>query len=195
RGPQDLSSDWLTHALGAGPIDAFAVEPIGTGQMSEVCRVRLEYAPGADHGPPSIVLKTASADTTSRATGVGLGVYEREVRFYRELAPRIGGPLADCHLAAIDPAQGWFTLVLEDVAPATQGDQIGGCGVEDARLAIHELARLHAPVFADPQLGATPWLNQEGVLTQAMVTQILPAFLERYGERVAPAHREVCERV
>ena len=51
------------------------------------------------------MLKTASADETSRATGVGLGVYEREVRFYRELAPRIGGPLAECHVAVIDPAE------------------------------------------------------------------------------------------
>jgi aminoglycoside phosphotransferase (APT) family kinase protein len=26
------------------------------------------------------------------------------------------------------------------------------------------------------------------------MTQLLPAFLERHGERVAPEHREVCER-
>jgi len=194
RGPQELTSEWLAQALGTGPITGFDVESIGTGQMSDSRRVRIDYAPGPDAGPPSVVLKTASADQSSRATGVGLGVYEREVRFYRELAPRIGGPLAECHLAVIDPVEGWFTLLLEDVAPATQGDQIAGCGIEDARLAIHELARLHAPVFADPQLGATPWLNQTMVLTQAMLTQLLPAFIERYGDRVTPEHRAVCER-
>ncbi len=194
RGPEDLTREWLAQALGTDRISGFEVEPIGTGQMSESCRMSIDYARGPDDGPSSIVLKTASAAPNSRAAGVGLGVYEREVRFYRELAPRIRGPLAECHLAVVDPAQGWFTLLLEDVAPATQGDQIGGCGFEDARLAIHELARLHAPVFADAQLGATPWLNQEAVLTQAMVTQLLSAFLERYGERVTPAHRAVCER-
>ncbi len=194
RGPRDLTSEWLAHALGSGPISDFQVEPVGTGQMSETRRVTIAYAPGPDAGPAALILKTASADPTSRATGVGLGVYEREVRFYRELAPRIGGPLAQCHLAEIDRAEGWFTLLLEDVAPATQGDQIAGCEVEDARLAIHELARLHAPVFADPQLGGTPWLNQASILTQAMLTQLLAAFLDRYGERVAADHREVCER-
>lgn len=194
RRPGELTSEWLAAALGSGPIDGFTVEPIGTGQMSESRRVRIDYAPGPDAGPASVVLKTASADESSRSVGVGLGVYDREVRFYSELAPRIGGPLAQCHAAVIDPGEGWFTLLLEDVAPAVQGDQIAGCGVERARLAIHELAKLHAPVFGDPQLGATPWLNQEMVLGQALMTQLLPSFAERYGERVAAEHLEVCRR-
>ncbi len=162
--------------------------------MSESHRVTIEYAAGADAGPASVVVKIAASDPTSRATGVGLGIYEREVRFYRELAPRVGGPLAECHLAMIDAEEGWFTLVLEDVAPAEQGDQIAGCDVEHARLALHELAKIHAPLFGDSQLGATPWLNQETPLNQALVTQLLAAFLERYGDHVAPEHQQVCER-
>lgn len=196
RLPDELTNEWLANALGAGPIDAFGIESIGTGQMSESRRVSIEYAGGADAGPATVVLKTASEDQNSRSAGVGLGVYDREVRFYTELAPRLGagGPLAECHLAVIDPEEGWFTLLLEDVSPAVQGDQIAGCTAEQARLALHALATLHAPVFADPQLGATPWLNQENVLGQALMTQLLPAFLERYGERVSPEHQEVCRR-
>jgi hypothetical protein len=193
RRPEELTSSWLAAALGSGPIADFEVESIGTGQMSESRRVRIEYAPGPDAGPATVVLKTASADENSRSAGVGLGVYDREVHFYRELAPRIGGPLAQCHAAVID-ADGWFTLLLEDVAPAVQGDQIAGCTVAQARLAMGELARLHAPLFADPQLGATPWLNQEMVLNQALMTQLFPSFLERHGERVAREHQQVCRR-
>ena len=191
RSPADLSAEWLAEVLGTGPIEGFEVHPVGTGQMSESSRVRIGYASGEQAGPASVVLKTASADEASRAAGVGFGAYEREVRFYRELAQRIGGPLAECHLAVSDP-DGWFTIVLEDVAPAIQGDQITGASVEHARLAMHELARLHAPVFCDPELGATPWLNQANPLSQALLSQLLPAFLERYGERVAPEHAEVC---
>ncbi len=194
RLPGELTAHWLEEALGTGPIRGLRVEPVGTGQMSETRRVRLDYGPGASSGPATILLKTASEDENSRAAGVGLGVYEREVSFYRELAPRIGGPLPACHLAVIDPEEGWFTLVLEDVAPALQGDQIAGCSVEQARLAIRELARLHAPVFADPQLGATAWLNRGSPLDQALVTQLLSAFLERFAGRVSAEHQDVCRR-
>lgn len=194
RTVDELTAEWLAAALRTGPVAAFEAEPVGTGQMSDSHRVRISYADTGDSGPPTVLLKTASSDERSRATGVGLGAYDREVRFYRELAPRIGGPLAACHFAEIDPEEGWFSLLLEDVAPAVQGDQIAGCTPDEAQLAIHELARLHAPVFADSQLGATPWLNQDFPLNQAILEQLLPAFFERYGERVTAEHREVCVR-
>ena len=155
--PSDLTPEWLTAAVGAGTVTAFTSERIGTGQMSESRRVTIGYAPGPDGGPATVVLKTAAADENSRAAGVGLGVYDREVRFYRELAERVGGPLPACHFAAIDPAEGWFTLLLEDVSPAVQGDQIAGCSVEQARLAMHELARLHAPVIGSDTFAEADW--------------------------------------
>src|SRR3954452_16079667 len=187
---EDLTAQWLSAVVGTD-VDSFATERIGTGQMSLSYRVTLDR----ETGPGSVVVKVAATDPTSRATGVGLGAYEREVRFYREVAGRIGGPLARCDTALLDPAEGWFTLVLEDVSPATQGDQIDGCSVDQARIAMCELARVHAPVFGDPQLGATPWLNQESPLNQGLMAQLLPAFLDRYGERVPDAQREVCERL
>jgi hypothetical protein len=204
RRPHEITPSWLSTVLGGVAVEGVEVERIGTGQMSESRRVTISYAdsdsraadaPGNGGArPATVIVKTASENEASRSTGVGLGVYDREVRFYRELAPRIGGPLARCHLSVIDPTEGWFTIVLEDIRGATQGDQIAGCTVEEARLAMLELARLHAPVFADPQLGATPWLNQESPLNQALLTQLLAGFTERYGDRVADEHMEVCRR-
>ena len=194
RNLEELTAPWLESVLGTGSVADFETEEIGTGQMSQNHRVLLGYERRDDAGPASVVLKLASADPNSRGTGVALGAYEREIRFYRELAPRLGGPLPVCHAALLDPDEGWFTLVLEDVAPAVQGDQIAGCDLGQAQLAMRELARLHAPVFADSELGATPWLNQEMPLNQALLTQLLPAFLERYGDRVSAEHRAVCER-
>jgi hypothetical protein len=191
---EDLDPDWLARALGTGPVAAFALERIGTGQMSESHRISLSYADPERAGPATIVLKLAAADPASRATGVGLGIYAREIRFYRELAPRIGGPLPSCALALYDEVEGWFTLILEDAAPACAGDQIGGCSVEEARLALDALARLHAPALEDRDLAASGWLNQPSPVSQALVSQLLPGFIERYGERIAPEHRSLCER-
>ncbi len=191
---KDLDGEWLARALGTGPVASFAAAQIGTGQMSESHRVSLAYADPDRAGPATVVLKLASADSSSRATGVGLGIYEREVRFYRELAPRIGGPLATCYVAGYEKAQGWFTLLLEHIAPALPGDQIAGCSVAQARLAMRELARLHAPVLEDRELARSEWLNRPSPVDQALVSQLLPAFLERYGERIALEHRALCER-
>jgi hypothetical protein len=197
RAPEDLTPEWLARVLGGAPIAELSSAPIGTGQMSESHRVAITYADGPEPrtapGPSSVVLKLAAADATSRATGQGLGIYMREVSFYQELAPRLGGPTAACHAAVIDD-QGWFTLVLEDVRDAVQGDQIAGCDVQRARVAMRALADLHAPVYADPALGASPWLNADSPVTQSLTLQLLPGFLERYRGRIAPAHVDLCER-
>jgi hypothetical protein len=39
--PDDLTSEWLTSALGAGEVTDFTFDRIGTGQMSECYRVAL----------------------------------------------------------------------------------------------------------------------------------------------------------
>jgi hypothetical protein len=194
RTVDEIDCGWLTRALACGAVASFTTERIGTGQMSESHRVALRYADEHAAGPGSIVVKLASADATSRATGVGLGIYAREIAFYTELAPRIGGPLARCHAARIDEAEGWFTLVLEDITQARQGDQIAGCEPALAELAVRELARLHAPVLGDRALAASAWLNRDSPVDQALVSQLLPGFLERYGERITSEHRALCER-
>jgi thiamine kinase-like enzyme len=195
RTDADVSPAWLAGALGTGPIADLELAPIGTGQMSLTYRATLTYADPEQAGPASVVIKLAAADETSRSTGIALGIYEAEIRFYQEIAPRIGGPLATCHLAGFDSSEGWFTLVLEDVAPAVQGDQIAGCTVEEARVGVRELARLHAPVLGDPELERSQWLNRPSPVNQALVTQLLGGFLERYGERVSPEHQAVCRRL
>ncbi len=187
RTSEEITEEWLGGVLGRPELQIADVTRIGTGQMSQSHRVRL-----ADGD--SVVVKLASTDPNSRGTGVGMGAYAREISFYRDLAERIGGPLAACHLAEYDEAEGWFTLVLEDIEGAEQGDQIAGCTVHEARLAMLSLARLHAPVLGDLHVGALPWLNQVSPINQALMTALLPGFLERYADRIEPAHVEVCER-
>ena len=187
----EVSSDWLASALAQPGVQLRSLEQIGTGQMSQSYRASFAAADGAHR---TVVVKLAAEDPMSRATGVGMGAYLREVSFYKHLARRIGGPLAACHMAEYDAAEGWFTLVLADIGGATQGDQIAGCSIAEARLAMAALARVHAPVLGDLALSATDWLNQPNPLNQALLTGLLPGFLERYGERISPEHAAVCER-
>ena len=192
--PADLTVDWLTAALGAGRSTEFGFERIGTGQMSECYRVGLTYADG-DDGPSSVVLKVAATDPVSRQTGLALGLYEREVRFYTDIAPGIDGPVAPCHHAAFDTETGAFHLLLGDAGPAVVGDEIRGATAEQAMLALSELGRMHAPLLGDTALASADWLNRESPMNQALIGQLYAGFVDRYGDRIAPAHREVCERL
>ena len=195
--PSDLTAEWLAAAIGAGPVADFVVERIGTGQMSECYRIRLSYADGGagPERPESVVLKVAATDAVSRQTGAALGLYEREVRFYGDIAPRLGGPIAPCYHAAVDTATGVFDLLLGDAGPAVVGDEIAGATIEQARLGVVELGRLHGPLLGDASLAEAPWLNRESPLNQSMISPLYAGFIDRYGDQISPEHRVVCERL
>jgi hypothetical protein len=191
--PADLTVEWLTGALGV-PVSEFAFDRIGTGQMSECYRVGLTYADGVV-GPKSVVLKVAATDAVSRETGHALGLYEREVRFYTDIAPSLDGPIAPCHHAAYNVETGAFHLLLGDAGPAVVGDEIRGATVEQAMLALSELGRVHAPLLGDTALANADWLNRESPMNQALIGQLYAGFFQRYGDQITPEHRDVCERL
>ncbi|BDX31813.1 phosphotransferase [Mycobacterium antarcticum] len=192
--PSELTTEWLTTAVGAGEVTGFTFDRIGTGQMSECYRVALTYADG-QHGPPSVVLKVAAADPSSRQTGLAMGLYEREVRFYTDVAPGLQGPVAPCHHAAYDPATGVFDLVLGDAAPAVVGNEIDGATLQQATLALTELGHVHGPLLGNAALAGAEWLNRETPLSQSLMAALYAGFVDRYRDDVAPEHREVCERL
>ena len=67
--------------------------------------------------------------------------------------------------------------------------------MEDARLALTELGRLHAPVIGSDTFAEADWLNRESPMNQALITQLYAAFIDRYGEAITPDQRMVCQRL
>lgn len=191
--PSELTAARLGSAL-AAPVADFTYERIGTGQMSECYRVELSYADG-ETGPASVILKVAATDPVSRQTGLALGLYEREVRFYTDIAPDLGGPVAPCFDSGFDETSGAFHLLLGDAGPAVVGDEIRGAAVEQAVLALAELGRLHAPLIGDTTMARAAWLNRESPMNQALIGQLWAGFAQRYGDRISDEHRRVCERL
>jgi hypothetical protein len=182
----------LTSALQAsGALDPsarvteVAQTAVGTGQMGDCLRLALTYDRTVP-APATLVAKLPSSNETSRATGMAMRTYEVEVCFYQELAADLPVRSPRCHHAEIDHASGDFVLLMEDLAPAEQGDQVAGCSVDQARLVLAEAARLHAPRWGDPTLDRLEWpvrWSQESQdAMHAMVTVLWPNFVERYGE-------------
>lgn len=192
--PADLTPQWLTSVLGGPTVTGFRAEQIGTGQMSECYRLTMDYGQ-EDAGPPSLVLKVAASEPTSRQTGLALGLYQREVGFYTDIAPRLSGPISHCYHAAIDTDTGIFDLLLADAAPAQPGDDIAGATVEQALLAVSELGRMHSSLQADSDLTGVAWLNRESPLNQALISTLYAGFLDRYAGRITDEQRTVCDRL
>ena len=192
--PTDLTADWLTEAIGEGAVADFTVDRIGTGQMSECYRITPRYADG-ESGPSSVVLKVAAADPSSRQTGLAMGLYEREVSFYADVAPGLGGPVAPCYHCAYDPDTGAFDILLADAAPATVGDEIRGATIEEAMLVMSQLGLVHGPLLGERAPGNASSLDRDSPVNQGLITALYAGYIERYREQITPEHRHVCERL
>jgi hypothetical protein len=188
-GPDTITTSWLAAALRApaGTLKSFSAKPIGTGQMSKSFRLALDWQ-GHD-GPRSIVAKCPSLDDKTRAIAQALGSYTLELSWYRELAASVGISCPRClHLESANNDLD-FILLLEDLAPARQGDQLAGASIPQIEAAIKEAARLHAPFWGNGRAEAHPWLapNETSAM---MVLNLTPEFWrqfrERYATRLAP---------
>jgi hypothetical protein len=141
RSPADLTPAWLGSVLGAEVTDV-DVTAIGTGQTGATYRVAATYADAA--GPPAtFAVKLPAQDDTVRER-VALG-YLSEVEFYSTVTDAVAIPVPGCFHSEISSDGSDFVLVLADMAPAEQGDQIAGCTPAEAALAVEALAGLHGP--------------------------------------------------
>ena len=204
RRPEAIDAAWLTVALQANGIDAvvadFGARAVGTGQIGDSVRFELGYAHAPADAPASLVGKFPSAGAESRATGVRLGNYFREVRFYQQLAPTARISTPRCWHADVDPETHDFVLIMEDLAPAEVGDQLRGVTLEQARQVIVEAAKLHASHWDDDGLDALPWVSGSkaapaSAASNEAVAMLWQAFKARYGARLAAEWAEVGDRL
>lgn len=137
---QDLTADWLTEALGYR-VKGFTVAPLGegVGVIGLVTRVHLD----ADDGPESLIAKFPSPFPGNRAVADTYDMYEREYRFYTEVAPRVPIRAPTCYHAEFNLENRDFVLLLEDLSGFRVGDQVQGCTVSEAHRIIASLAALH----------------------------------------------------
>jgi hypothetical protein len=106
-------------------------------------------------------------------------------------------PTPQCFYSDITPDGTEFALLLADMAPAVQGDQIAGATVDEARLAVTALAGLHGPSWCDPI-----WLdlaevampmpgNEDGARGLGDVARMAVGMtLDKLGAKVSPSDGE-----
>jgi len=199
--PDKITAAWLTDVLRAGGVDAtvrdFTARPVGTGQIGESVKFVLDYADPPPDVPKSLVGKFPSPKAESFNTGVMLGNYIREVNFYKHLAPTALIATPKVYFTDVDPATSEFVLMMEDLAPAEQGDQLKGCTIEQTRLAIREAANLHASHWNDAAIEDLAWVSgtraagQRGSADPNAIRQLWKMFCARYESRLGDDSRKV----
>jgi hypothetical protein len=202
--PADVTPEFVTRCLRqAGHRDvevrSLSGTRIGTGQIGQCIRYGLELEGDDERVPRSLVGKFPSDDPISRQTGVQLRSYLKEVSFYQQLQAQLGIRTPRCYYAAIEGDGPEHALLLEDLAPARQGDQLAGCSVEVARSSIRQLVGLHEPTWCDEGLRGLDWLGEPSDPTirlgRALYQAQLPAFLDRFRSRLEPEEVAIIEQV
>ncbi len=199
----EITAEWMTDALrGSGTISAAVtvaevlLDPAsaGVGFMGEVATVGVVYAGDAGAAPTSVVAKFPTQSPEIRAMMQPTRIYEREHRFYRELAatspvrtPAIFHVTCEVAEASADEA---YMLLMEDLSHLQLGDQVGGATVEQARAALVGLAGHHAQFWNGAGMEDADFIPViNGPLNQAgspIYEASLPGFMAAFGDAIDP---------
>lgn len=199
-----ITAGWLTRVLvDTGRMDMAARvvsvgrAPCGTGQLGDSYRFTLAYDPPLA-GPATLVGKFASRDPTSREFGCRSGYYRNEIGFYGELAPGLAMSIPTAVHAALADNATDFVLLMEDLAPARQVDQLLGCSADESARVMDQAAALHAHSWHDHRLAARDWLKGTvGIFTHVTDTfaNVVKTFPDLCGDLVPDCDLREAEKL
>jgi len=170
--PAELTSEWLTAQLRAAgelktaTVTDFSTVPVGEGigMLGILVRVVPTYDRSEPGAPRSLIAKFATPVEGNRAVAMAFHLYEREVLFYRSIAPTVKARAPRCFGCEIDPSSGDSFLLLEDLGAYRTGDQVVGCSAAEAIGIIDAFVPLHASFWGrtdDALLGGVPHIDGE----------------------------------
>lgn len=193
--PGDLSAGWLTEVLQTSnaipdgvTVDSLELLPMGAGvgMMSSMFRVIPDYSMETTTAPPSLVIKFAADNETNRSVAEQFRLYEKEVRYYQDLANQTEACSPRIYSSHVDAQQN-FHLLMEDVSDYRMGSQVEGATADECELCINELAKLHAPFWG--RIDEVDWLphiaNSQNARDMAAGARVGWAqMLQFFGDRV-----------
>ena len=203
--PGSITADWLTDVLRGdrtirrASVASFEAQRIGQGRgfIGRVLRILLHYDVEEPRSPPTLIVKLSPADPELRDRVFEL--YEREIRFYTRLAPKVELRTPHLYHGSSDARTADAVLVLEDLSDFRRGEHVSGCSLERARLVVSQLARLHAR-WSRPQwrrkLSWLPDLSEdlEPEADAAFLQKVFALCVERCGEKFPPRALELAHR-
>lgn len=203
----EITPEWLTDALKRrdairdSTVKSFETTILGEGAgfIGQLARLTLVYDQPETGSPSALVAKFPAEAPENRELGDLFRLYERECRFYENLATRVELRTPRCYYIGMDTQRGAFLLLLEDLAPAQVGDQLRGCSSAEVELALRDLGPFHASWWESPHLDELEWmptLNDPlivGTLEQSY-QDIWDQFLDRFQAGLTSSMLHTAER-
>ncbi len=191
--PEDFTAEWLNEALwSSGSLSSGTVSSVktssvgeGAGLLGSLARLRVTYDGNAGGAPQSLIAKFPAVAEFNRNIARDYRVYEREYRFYDQLAGSMPLRVPGHHFIDLDKSVGDAVILLEDLHPAEVGDQLNPPGDVEVGLVVDAMADLHAAWWGNaddpnlswvPYMSDLPWTNVE-----ASFAGFWPAFKENLG--------------
>lgn len=157
----EFSQAWLEKALGSktGSLRSFKTEPIGTesGISGQLYRIWIDWDTPKTTIPRSVVVKLTSDQPERLAQPPHRAAFEREIRFYRDMAADCGVRTPVIYWSGIDATSGAAALVMEDLGHGTIYET-GTAPIERIEAIVRAITPLHARWWNNPQLPTMGWL-------------------------------------
>jgi hypothetical protein len=161
-----ISAEWLNDVLHDSGylkdinIESISREPCGVGEgfVSDMATLTITYDKESSNLPKTMVVKMPTTFRTALAVALQFNVYEREIRFYNEIAPKSPMRVPGLIYSDIDLESKKYILILEDCACHHMVDQVVGLNYEQTKQAIISIADFHARWWDSPELFSTDWI-------------------------------------
>lgn len=162
----DITSGWLDSALHRNRVlrknhvSSVQIEAagLGTGNLSQIARLAVTYESDDPRVPHNMVAKIPTAFLSARAIGDQLNSYERETRFYMEVAPLIPMRTPTLIYGDANSRSQRYILIMEDCSGYVPIDQVKGLDAELSRLITLKAADFHARWWNAKDLYRFKWM-------------------------------------
>ncbi|MHA2038501.1 MAG: phosphotransferase [Promethearchaeota archaeon] len=163
-----ITSEWLngvlhnTGFLKDVNIDSISREPWGVGEgfVSDMARLTISYDKDSPELSKTMIVKMPTTFRTTLDVALQYNFYEKEIRFYTEVAPKSPIRVPSVIYSDYDSDTNKYILILEDCSCYKMVDQLIGLNYEQTKQAIITIADFHGRWWNAPDLFSFDWMSK-----------------------------------
>lgn len=193
-----VSSEWIGRCLdrsgikGAWPESIRLADVAEIGQTADAYIIHLEGERLAAQAPRTLFAKTSPSDKNHRLAVHDLGLYARELSFYRDFGHDPGIPIPAVYFANIDPDSGHFFILMENLGETCRQGDMWRASLRDVEASVGHLAAFHAHWWQHARVLTSRWLAPNDALHHfdAQVVPMLGTLSKLLTRKYGPAYND-----